>query len=94
MIYKITEPHDTVDILEKSPVGLVVFDVEPGVDLSKIAIAFKQCTECETVSVFGLNDLDEEYCYMEDCEGYLDGSYAALVIQGDKVVFALHRRNN
>ena len=92
MIYKITNAHETDDILELNPVGLVVFDLAPNVDPSEIAIAYKECTECDTVTIFRLNDDDWEYCDDEECEGYLDGTYAALVLQGDKVVFTLHRR--
>jgi len=93
MIYKISNPHDTSNILHDSPPGMIIFDLAPDVDPSKITIACKQCTLCETTFYFRLDDVDDEYCLIENCEGYLDGSYATLVIQGDKVVFALHRRN-
>ena len=92
MIHHINHPHDTANVLEDGPTGLVVFDLAPNVDPMKIAIACKECTDCETVSFFGLDDDDVEYCDIPGCKGYLDGSYAALVIQAEKVVFALSRR--
>lgn len=91
MIYKISKPNDTVIILGDDPTGLIVFDLKPEVDPSEITIALKECTECGKVAAFGLDDNDQEYCE-GDCEGYLDGIYAGLVIQGDKVLFAQHRR--
>lgn len=93
MIYRINHEHDTGNVLEDTPTGLIVFDLALNVDPMKIAIACKECTQCGTTSFFGIDDDDNDYCDNPGCEGYLDGSYAALVIQGDKVVFALHRRS-
>lgn len=92
MIYRISNPHDTANILDDYPSGMIIFDLAPDVDPSKIAIACKICTLCNTTSYLGLDDVDDEYCHIENCGGSLDGSYATLVIQGDKVVFALHKR--
>lgn len=88
MIYHITDAHDTIVTLRDNPTGLIVFDLEPEVYPSDIAIACKECTECKIVHVFDLSDEDKKYCH---CGGYLDGSYVDLVIQNDKVLFALHR---
>ena len=88
MIYKINKPHDTVGILEDAEIrDVIIFDVALDVDLSKIASAFKECEDCDTEHISGLDDSDAEYCDTGDCEGWLASTYADLVIQGDKVVY-------
>jgi hypothetical protein len=87
MIYKITTGYDTVRILENSSTELIIiFDLEPEVYPSDIAVVYKVCSECGMESFFGLDD-DQVYCDEDECEGYLDGTHADLVIQGDKVLY-------
>ncbi len=82
MIYKITDGHDTIKILEEET-GWIVFDLEPEVYPSDISVSFKGCN-CGIDHFFGMGD-DDEYC--DECGDYIDGTYVDLVIQGDKVLY-------
>ncbi len=86
MIYSIKDAQQTVEILADCPTGVIVFDLDPDVDVHDITVTSMLCGCC-VETLYGIGEDVDEFCDEEGCEGYLDGSYTDLVIQGDKVLY-------
>ncbi len=89
MIHRITDPSETARILETTldQSELVIFDLALDVDPSKITVEFQECDECCVQFLLDMTAKAEEYCDEDLCEGYLESTFAHLVVQGDNVIY-------